>query len=227
MNAGDIQAATQTLKKAIAINPETQTAMKAMYRLGFTQETYLKDYEGAILSYQEFIKQSRDSLSVYEVQKRVAALYFDTAKDPEKAVELYRKLQTSNPTSLEADFFQFRIAEAYFRKNNFEQARIEFESLMEKYPKSQYVARTRYQIGNSYYMEGKYEKAIEVLRHAIRQHAQSEFTVDAQFRLAECLEHMNEYKEAIQIYEAIQDRYPAKEVVSYRITEAKKRVRGN
>ena len=202
-------------------------ALKAIYRLGFTQETYLKDYEGAILSYQEFIRQSRDSLSVYEVEKRIAALHFESTKDPEKAVVLYRKLQTSNPTSLEGDFFQFRIGEAYFRKNNFEQARIEYENLLEKYPKSQYVARTHYQIGNSYYMEGKYEKAVEVLRHAIRQHAQSEFTVDAQFRLAECLEHVNQFKEAIQIYEAIQDRYPAKEVVAFRLVEAKKRSKGN
>ncbi|NDC42463.1 MAG: hypothetical protein EBZ77_13105, partial [Chitinophagia bacterium] len=90
----------------------------------------------------------------------------EQAKDSDKAIEAYRKLMLFNPKSLELDLFQFRMAESFFRQNNFDQARTEYQQLVEKFPKSQYVEKSRFEIGNTYYMEGKYDIALDAFKRA-------------------------------------------------------------
>ena len=216
--------ASEIFHRAIAINPESKIAIKALYKLGFTLETYLKDFEGAVFNYQEFIRLSQDRVSVYEVQKRIANLYFDQYRESEKAVAAYKKLISFNPESLELDFFQFRVAESFFRQNNFDQSRLEYQQLLERFPRSQYSARARFEIGNTYYMESKYDVAIEAWKQVIRHHSQSEFATEAQFMMAQCLEQQGKLQNALQVYENITGRYSSPEILKLRITELKKRL---
>ncbi len=215
--------AVEVLRRAVSLHPESRTSVKALYKLGFIQETYLRDVEGALFSYNEFVRLSTDPVAVYEVRKRVAALYFDQTDEIEKAAEAYQKLLQSSPDSLEADYFQFRLGQAYFRQNEFEKARQEYQALVDKYPKSHFVARGRFEIGNSYYMEGKYEIAVEALKQVLRYHAQSEYSVEAEFLTAQCYEHLDRFPAAIQVYEAIRGRYSPTEVIDLRMAEIRKR----
>lgn len=215
----------EILKKAIALNPESAAAAKALYKLGFTQESYLGDMEGALFNYNEFVRLSRDPVSVYEVLKRIAAIYYDQVQNYEKAIGAYKKLLAANPESLEADQFQLRVALSYFQENKFEQCRAELQTFVDKYPKSQYLARARYEIGNSYYMEGKYEIAIEALKQVLRLHPQSDFSTQSQFLMAECYEHLEKPKEALQTYENIEGRYASPEILSFRMDVLKKKLK--
>ena len=222
---GKYPEATEILRKVIAINPDNKLAAKALYKLGFTLEVYGRDPDGAIFNYQEAIRLSQDPASVYEIQKRVANLFFDQSKDIEKAISAYKKLISFNPSSLELDFFQFRIAEAYFRQNNFEQARNEYQKLVETFPKSQYLSKSRFEIGNSYYMEGKYDIAIEAFKQVGRYHPQSEHEVEAEFLMAQCLEQANKPKEALIIYENLKSRYANPQIIDHRLDQLKQRLK--
>lgn len=213
------------LKRVIALNPESATSAKALYKLGFTQESYLSDMEGALFNYNEFVRLSKDPVSIYEVLKRIAAIHFERTQDYGKAITTYQKLLAQSPTSLEADLFQLRIALSYFQQNKFEQCRTELQLLVERYPKSQYLARARYEIGNSYYMEGKYEISMEALKQVLRLHPQSEFSTEAQFLMAECYEHLEKPKEALQTYENIEGRYASPEILAYRMEVLKKKLK--
>lgn len=196
-----------------------------MYKLGFILETYAKDYSGAVFNYQEAIRLSQDPVAIYEIQKRVANIFFEEGKDPDKAIAAYRKLMSFNPNSLELDFFQFRTAEAFFRQNNFEQARTEYQQLVEKFPKSQYVQKSRFEIGNTYYMEGKYDIALEAFKQVVRHHPQSEFAVEAEFLMAQCYEQTNKLAAALQLYDSIKSRYSNSKIVQFRLEELKKRIK--
>lgn len=196
-----------------------------MYKLGFTLEIYAKDYPGALFNYQEAIRLSQDPVSIYEIQKRVANIFFEQSKDIDKAIEAYRKLKSFNPKSLELDFFQFRMAEAFFRQNNFEQARVEYQQLVERFPKSPYVEKSRFEIGNAYYMEGKYDIALEAFKQVVRYHSQSEYAVEAEFLIAQCLEQTHKLEGAFQIYENIKTRYSNPKIVQFRIDQLKKRIK--
>jgi TolA-binding protein len=225
VSQGQYTEAVDMLRKSIALNPESKTAVRALYKLGFTLESYLQDNEGALFSYQEFIRLSRDHVSIYEVQKRVANLYFEQLHNSEKAIAAYKKLINYSPDSLEVDLFQFRIAQSYFQQNKFEQARYEFQQLIEKFAKSQFSARARFEIANTYYMEGKYDIAIEALKQVVRYHPTSEYATEAQFLMAECLEHQERLTDALQTYENIEGRYSAPVVLGLRISELKKRLK--
>lgn len=213
------------LRKIIDLDAESRFAVKAYYRLGFALETYLRDFEGAVLSYEEYIKHSGDVVSIYEVQKRIANIYFQHLLEPDKAVDAYGKLLLLSPDSLEADHFMFRRAQSYFRLNSFGRARKQFQELVEKYPKSQYVAQARYTVGNTYFMQGKYDVAIEALKQVLREHANSEQAVEAQFLMAQCLEHQGRLPNALQLYSALESRYTVPEVLALRIKEVKRRIR--
>jgi tetratricopeptide (TPR) repeat protein len=217
--------ASSLLRKVVALDPESKAAAKAMYKLGFLLESYLKDYEGALLSYQEFSRLSQDSVSRYEVLKRVANLYFEYLNDPEKAAETYEKIIELSPDSLERDFLRFRLGKSFFRTNDFEKARQQYQMLIDEFPKSQLVASARFEIGNSYYMEGKYEVAIEALKQVLRHHAGSDYAIEAQFQMAQCLEHQDKLADALATYEAIRENYPSRKVVDFRLASLQKRMK--
>jgi TolA-binding protein len=205
--------AFQKLKKAISINPEGRYGIKAFYKIGFLQEVYMKDYEGALISYNEFIRLSKDKIASYEVQKRVAAIYFEQDMDIEKAIQIYNNLIKNNPQSLELDFFYLRVALGHFHQSNFEQARFELQKLIEKFPKSQYVAKAKFEIGNSYFMEAKYDIAIEALKQVVRNFSQSEYILEAQLLMAQCYEQKNDFEEALRILTSLENKYPVKSVI--------------
>jgi len=216
--------AVDKLKLLVSLNPESESAIKAIFRLGFTLETYLKDYEGALVNYQEFIRVGRDKVSVYEVQKRIATIYFEHYRDPDKSIAAYKRLLASSPESLEADLFQFRIARAFFQQNNFENARQEYQELLEKFPRSQFAARARYEIGNCYYMDNKYDTAIEALKQVLRLHPQSQYATEAEFLMAQCYEQLEKLQNAFQIYENLMGRYSSPGIVEARVSALKRRL---
>lgn len=222
---GKYAESAEYFRKAASLNPESRAGIRAMYKLGYVSESYLKDFTTATFNYNEFIRLSQEPVSVYEVQKRLANIYFDHNQDNEKAIAAYKKLLQLSPDSLERDLFQFRIAQSYFRMNNFEQARIEYDVLLSLYPKSQYVPRTRYEVGNSYYMEGKYDTAQEALKQVMRNHPQHEFAIEAEYLLAQCLEQQTKLTEALHYYESVLGRYPAKQIVEMRVEALKKRIK--
>jgi len=215
----------ELLRKVVALNPESKTGVRALYKLGFVLETSLRDFEGAVFNYNEFIRLSQDRVGIYEVLKRVANIYNDQARDPSKGIAAFRKLLDLSPESLEADSFQYHIGQSYYRLNNFDQARIEHQTLISLYPKSQFASRARLEIGNTYYMEGKYDIAEEALKQVIRHHAQSEQALEAQFLIGQCLEHQGKLRQALQEYESVQGRYPSPQVLGMRIADVRKKLK--
>lgn len=217
--------AAAVLRRAIALDPESKTAVRAMYKLGFLLEGYLQDYEGALMSYQEYSRLSKDSVSRYEVLKRVANLYFEYLNDAQKAAETYEKILELSPDSLEKDFLRFRMGASFFRDNEFDKARQQYQVLLQDFPKSQYAARARFETANAYYMEAKYDVALEAIKQVLRNHAGSDYAIEAQFLMAQCYEHMDKLSDALATYQSVRDNYPSKQVIDLRLTSLQKRMK--
>lgn len=185
--------------------------------MGFTQETYFNDPRAALLNYEEYIRLTKDPIAKYEVKKRAANLYYENRFDNDKTAQYYKELLEENPQSLEADFFQFRIGQAYFGNNQFEEAREAYQLLLEKYPQSQYCGKARFQIGNSYYMQARYKIAIDAFKQVLRLHAQSEYALESQFLMAECLENSGSPEEALSIFNGLRGRYSPEKILDDKI----------
>lgn len=192
--------------------------------MGLLLELQLRDYDRAIFNYEEFIRLSTDHVSIYEVQKRIAGIYFDDLKNAEKSIAAYKKLIELSPDSLEQDLFQFRIGLNNFRMNNFPQARAEYQKLLDRFPKSQFASKARFEIGKSYYMEGNYETAIEAFKYSVRNDPNTAISDEARYYLAQCLEQLEKFSEAEVLYQSLLNSYPQPEVIKIRLEAVKKRI---
>lgn len=222
---GSYYEAADMLRRGIILNPENTKAAKAIYRLGFLQEVYLRDYEAALLSYKEYLRLNKNLVGSYEVQKRVANIYFDYTQSFNQAIAAYKRLLDSQRDSLEKDFFHYRVGRSCFLQNNFAQAKAEYELLIEQYPKSQLVPKARFEIGNSYFIEGKYALAIEAFKQVLRFHAQNPQAIEAQFWIAQSYEQIGSVKEARNHYEQLRLKYPTPEVIEKHLRELNLRER--
>jgi len=223
---GNYVEAINILKRTVRLKSYSRSATRAIYRIGYIYENFIKDFEQASKNYKEFLEVSVDPVLNYEVRKRLANLYFENGNDPMLAIENYKKLLKENPKTLEADEFQLKIAEAFYRQNAFDQARIEYRKLIDNYPKSQYKIKARFELATSYYMEGSYEIALETYRQIMRNFPQSEYSLESEFYMAQCLENLERIPAAIEVYQKLAPRYPSKAIVEMRIAEAKKKVKG-
>ncbi|MBI1861577.1 MAG: tetratricopeptide repeat protein [Deltaproteobacteria bacterium] len=223
IQGGSYFEAADAFRRGIALNPESRLALKALFRLGFVQEVYLRDYESALGSYQEYLRLRREPIGQYEVQKRVANIYFDYVQDPERSVTAYRKLLDLQADSLEKDQFIYRIGRSYFLQNNFELARSQYQALIDSVPKSQLVPKARFEIGNTYFMEAKYRLAIDAFKQVVRYHPQHPQAIEAQFWIAQSLEQLGEGLAARTQYEQLRLKYPIPELIEKRLQDIDKR----
>ncbi|MEZ4752420.1 MAG: tetratricopeptide repeat protein [Bdellovibrionota bacterium] len=217
--------AVELFRKALAMDPASPYGVKAAYKLGFVLETYFKDYEAALLSYEEFIKNSPDKARNYGVRKRIASLQLEHLRDFAGAQKSYKLLLDESPQGAEAAEFMFKMASAAFQQNNFEESRDIYQGVVERYPASELVPGARYEIGNTYYMQERYEVALQALKQVLREHPQSKYSIEAQFLMARCLEQQLNFSEALEMYEGLEGRYFPKQVLSQRIEKLRPKVR--
>ena len=94
------------------------------------------------------------------------------------------------------------MADCYFRLNNFEQARIEFESLLKNYPDSALIAEVQYRIAMTYALEGKLPEAAAAYRLVMERWPDSPYALEASFGLATVLEEQEKLLEAWRFWKA-------------------------
>ena len=134
----------------------------------------------------------------------------------------YQRLIEDNEEN--ADRLQYEVADSYFRLNNFEQARIEFENLLRSYPASALAPEVQFRIAMTHVLEGSPEKAMSAYREVSTRWPQSPYAVEARFGLAVVLEERERLRDALTILEELQGVYPNQEALSQRIAHLRGRI---
>ncbi len=132
----------------------------------------------------------------------------------------YREFLALYPQHAKSDYAQFRVAECYFKQKNgpdrdstaTQEALQEYERLLDVYPASSYVERTRQRIHDcrqalargNYLVGFFYQRARRVWRAAIgryelilRDYPDYEQTDEVLFRISQCLAAAGRYAEAL------------------------------
>jgi outer membrane protein assembly factor BamD len=153
------------------------------------------------------------------------------------AVSAYREFLTLYPQHPRSDYAQFRAGEAYFRQKNSPdrdqtatmQALEEYERLLDVYPQSQWVEKTRERIhecrqmlARSHYQVGYfYQKTRHAWRAAIgryetilSEYPDYERVDEVLFRLAQVLSFSGRYAEARPHLARLRSEYPQSEYVA-------------
>ena len=104
-------------------------------------------------------------------------------KDHDGSILLFQNLALSNPPNHLQDNIEFWIGSNYVALEMYDDAILQFETVLNKYPRGNKVHDSRYMIGVSYSKMGETSKAIEVLEDALKRNPDNEVRAKIQAQL--------------------------------------------
>lgn len=220
---GKFEQAVATFQSLYRRHPHFYLSSRALFQAGKILNLSLSRYREALLEFLLVERDYPDTPEAIEAQEQIAEIYKYRLADYGNALVAYQKLLDSGAPH--PDQTQYEIADTYFRRNNFEQARIEFESLLKNYPGSPLVPEAAYRIAVAYSLDGDPAAAGKAFRRVLQNWPDNPFATEAHFGLATVLESQGELKEALKELDALRGKYRDPEVLARRIARVKKRIR--
>jgi len=198
---GKIDAAEDIYREVYTKYPQAGEAAEALLKIARIEQYDRHDEQRALLNYLQLEHDYPASLLVLQAREAAAQIIKYTLRDYARAIEFYhRLLELERGTP---DRYYYEIADCYFRLKNYPQARIELETLLEKYPDSPLVAEALYRRGGIFLLEGRGEKARDCWQQVISDYPDSRFRIPAELDLAKQLEEEGAFEEALQRYQQI------------------------
>lgn len=202
-------------------HPDFVRAPEAFFQTAEILNHYLKNHQEALLCYLMLERDYPESPRLLEAQRQIAEIYKYRLEDYVLAIAAYQKVLDGNPD--QADRIQYELADSYFRLNNFEQARIEFGSLLKNYPESSLLPEVQFRIAVTYALEGQLPEAAGAYRVVSERWPDSSYAPEAQFGLAAILEEQEELEKALEVLEGL-DNYANPDVLKQKIEKVRDRI---
>ena len=204
--------------------PESEEASVALLRLGETFLLNLADPEKALEYFARVTTDYPKSKTAVTARETMASIYEKSLKDYDRAVIQYQKLiEFGNPSN--RDRYQFAIGRSYYGKGTFQQAIIEYNTFLERYPGSELVPEAEYQIGNSYFVMNNCDDAVKQYDRVLEEYPDTSRRSDILLSLGICLEEKDEYGRALQIYREIKEKYPNPMLIQIKMDSVLERMR--
>ena len=221
-NAGRYAKSNELLRGLYEDHPTFARAPQALFEVAETEDLYQGEYRAALLTYLLVERDFPDTEQALLAQRQMAS--FDKYRLDEcgQAIAAYQRVL--DVSAADGDRMQYEVADCYFRLNNFEQARIEFESLQKKYPESPLNAEVQYRIAVTYALDDQLPEAVAAYRLVVGHWPESDYAVEAQFGLAAVLEEQEELRKALGVLEGLQGVYPNQEALNRKIDKVRERM---
>ena len=186
-------------------------------KAGDVLDLYLEKHAEAVHEYRQAVLADARSDAAFEARIKIGNLLDEVYDDPRKAIEEYHLAIANHPNAMQVDEVRFRMAKAYFGMKEYDQARVEFQRLLEEAPESRRAAEAAYEIADSWFVEERFPEAEKAYRRLLERYPGSEFEGAAWFGLARCREERGHYAEALELYQKALETYENKAVVALRI----------
>ena len=96
------------------------------------------------------------------------------SKNYDESILLFQNLSLNNPPRQLKDNIAFWIGSNYYALEMFDDAILQFETVLNKYPRGNKVHDSRYMLGVTYSKKGETSKAIEILEGALKRNPTAE-----------------------------------------------------
>lgn len=220
---GDYQGAIDVFEGIYHRHPGFKGAPQALFEAGEVLNLYQRRYPEALLTYLLVERDFPDSTAAHSARRQIAQIYKYRLRDYSRAVVAYQKVLDGGVA--DGDRVQYELADCYFHLNNFEQARIEFESLIKSWPQSSLLPQVRYRIATAYLLEGDLKAAETAFRGVIHDWPDDPFAIEARFGLAGALEAGENLVDALKVLKDLRGVYPNAEILEQRISQVQERIR--
>ena len=138
--------AVKEFKSIIASNPSSEYAELSQMNIGWAY--FLNgDYKKAFNAYEDTLKKfsgTKRTKEILEREYQVGIAQMDT--DEEAAIKVFEKIIEKHHLGPVAPEAQVKIADCYFRLEEYEEALSAYEKFLENYPKNEWVPYVQYQI---------------------------------------------------------------------------------
>ena len=220
--AGDLTGAAELLSALQAKHPKSARAPEALLQAANVLNHGLGRYQEALLAYLSLERDYPATPQAGEARRQVAELYKYRLDDQSRAISVFQRLLDDDED--DADRLQYEVADSYFRLNNFEQARIEFDNFLRNYPGSALAPEVQYRIAVTYALDGETDNAMTAFREVTARWPQNAYSVEARFGLATVLEERDRLRDALAILEELRGVYPNQQALTQRIEYLKGRI---
>lgn len=221
-DAGDYAGAVEQLRELQAEHPDCARAPEALLQAAKLLNFSLNRFSDALLVYLSLERDYVATPQAADARRQIADLYKFRLNDQSRAITAYQRLLDDEADG--ADQLQYEVADCYFRLNNFEQARIEFEQQLHSYPASLLAPEVQFRLAVTHALEGNAEQAMTAYREVPARWPQSPYAIEARFGLATVLEERDRLQEALTLLEALRGSYPNQEALEQRIANLRSRI---
>ncbi|HQO09672.1 MAG TPA: tetratricopeptide repeat protein [Clostridiales bacterium] len=193
---------------------------KAVLNIKGDAEFFKKDYNKALLSFEQALGSGKDPLLEMKIAHTLSAL-----NQFEKSGDVFL-IPAGDKTFIEKDPDIVRTAllnssENYFKAKKHEKGIGALQKYLELFPGDQASGKINYMIGRSYFDSGKYASAYEILRDHFLSFPSSVFADDAVFSCAESAFKLQNWEKAYEQYDLLIKMYGASEFRSISETRIK------
>ncbi len=199
---GKVAAAEKSYREIYQQFPQAQEAAEALFKIGKLWQYDHQDEQKALLSYLQLEHDYPGSPFVLPAREEAAQIVKYVLHDYSRAIEFYQRLLDLKKGT--PDHYYYEIADCYFRLENYPQARIELEILLEDYPHSTLVPDVLYRKGGILLLEGEVEGARQDWQYLVERYPESPYQIQAKFDLAKLLEEEEHLEEALQSYRKLE-----------------------
>jgi TolA-binding protein len=217
----DLANAIKKYVELVEHHAASKEASDALYRHGRILQHDFGEDQRALLCYLQLEKDYPQSDLVKSAQQEAAELTKYRLESCEQAVPIYQRLVEQSGEN--GDKYLYEIADCYARLKNWPQAAIEFESLLNNFPRSEMSAITQYRLADSWLLSDQREKARAGFEKIVKGYPEKQIYHEARFRLAEMLEEEERLKEALKAYSSLTG-YPRQHLLKQKITRLKERI---
>lgn len=200
---GRIASAQQLYQEIEQNYPLTAAASEALFRRGRLLHYDLNQPRQALVVYLRLERDYPATEQMLPAREEAARIVKGVLRDYPQAIAAYQRLLTDHPEA--GDRYLFEMADCYFRLENYSQARVELERLLQEYPQSQLAAAALDQQAGMLLLEKRVADARQYWQRLITSYPASRYRPRAEFNLAKILENEERLQEALQQYRAIKD----------------------
>lgn len=215
--------ALKTFTRVIRRNAESDIALEAARKASRIALLETKNYPLAHEFFHHIVLYSPSEVERLDAQKKIASLLFENLLNYQQAIVEYQKLLTLNPSPEEAFEYRFNIAKSYFQMNNFYQAAVEVDDIMDRGPPSEHKFDLLLFKGSLLLTEKKLDEAIATLTKLDREFPERSKKEGVGLNLAVCYEEKGDFNRAIEILEKVKLSYQNPEFIELKIKRLKER----
>lgn len=213
----DYLGAVHEYERLVQSYPKSPLVPEAYYWKGVALSIYLdnpKDAANTLQKVTQLTIPSDEGSYKLKAHRSLAEIYEKKLKRTNDAIAVYEGIIELSSDPEEALRSRYKIGELYYAMGDLVQARVEWDLLSMKDPRSHWAPAALYRKGGTYFVTGDCKKAVEVYKVLYTDYPEDKMSHFAKFRAANCLEMEKQAAEAYDLYKELKGNYPDQALIT-------------